>query len=103
LLRQGILNGVADTASVALRHDGLSYGKLTLETGINETVGSLSLNGSVQAAGTYGSSLSSATFKDDNYFSGTGVLTVVPVLEPAMGALLGTLGLAMCARRSRAR
>ncbi|MBC8127048.1 MAG: autotransporter-associated beta strand repeat-containing protein [Gloeobacteraceae cyanobacterium ES-bin-144] len=42
----------------------------------SESVGSLFFDGTQQLAGTWGSTLSTATFKDDGHFSGTGVLVV---------------------------
>lgn len=67
-----VVNGtsIADTAKVVL-----NGGKLEITA--NETVGSLSYGTTAQAAGTYGSTASGATFQDDTRFSGTGVLTVV--------------------------
>jgi autotransporter-associated beta strand protein len=50
--------------------------KLQIESGVKEKVGFLSLSGTNQVAGTYGSSLSSATTTNDAYFAGTGVLYV---------------------------
>lgn len=42
-------------------------------------ISALTLNGAAQAAGTYGSTASTATTKNDSYFSGTGTVTVGPV------------------------
>ncbi|MCU0780196.1 MAG: autotransporter-associated beta strand repeat-containing protein [Akkermansiaceae bacterium] len=58
--------GISSGASVELNYSGSRH------------VSSLTLNGVAQAAGTYGSSASPATFKDDNYFRGTGTITVTP-------------------------
>ncbi|HEY0549599.1 MAG TPA: autotransporter-associated beta strand repeat-containing protein [Verrucomicrobiae bacterium] len=65
-LAGGKTPGVADDGCVALLG------------GINEVVGGLFLAGVPQPYGTYGSSSSSATFKNDEYFAGTGILTVIP-------------------------
>lgn len=65
----------------------MNGGRLRLADGVNETVGSLYYGGSQQVAGTYGSSASAATFKDDLRFAGTGVLTVAAgpmVTDPYM-------------------
>jgi len=43
-------------------------------------VGGLVLAGVAQAPGTYGSTLSPATFQNDEFFAGTGTVTVRPVL-----------------------
>lgn len=53
--------------------------KVDLASGVNETVGCLYLNGTPMAAGTWGSTASSATYRNDTYFSGTGILTVLGV------------------------
>ena len=67
---------------------------------INETVAGLVLGGVPQTTpGTYGSTLSGAMFQNDEYFSGTGVLTVL-VPEPATLSLLA-LATTLCTRRSR--
>lgn len=60
----------------------INGGKLGLAG--NETVANLYYAGVGQVAGTYGSTASSATFKDNTRFSGTGVLTVTsnPVTDP---------------------
>ena len=60
-LGEGPLN-LSSGAKVALNFTGQSY------------VTQLTLGGAVQAAGTYGSSGSSATNKNDTWFSGTGVI-----------------------------
>ena len=62
-LGEGPLN-LSSGAKVALNFTGQSY------------VAQLTLDGAVQAAGTYGSSGSSATNKNDTWFSGTGVINV---------------------------
>ena len=53
----------------------LSGGKLNLAGGSRQ-VASLSLGGVGQPQGTYGSTASSATTKNDTYFSGSGILSV---------------------------
>lgn len=74
-----ILNGstsdvIDDDASLYLN------GSATMNLNSNdETVKFLYLDGVVQKVGTYGSTSSSAQFTDNNFFSGSGVLTV---LEP---------------------
>jgi uncharacterized repeat protein (TIGR01451 family) len=49
-----------------------------LATGTNSTAACLILNGVSYPAGTYGSSSSAATYKNDTFFSGTGIVTVSP-------------------------
>lgn len=56
-------------------------------TGTSDIVGGIVLNGVIQTApGTYGSSVSGATFQSA-FFSGTGTLTLVP--EPSTSAMIG--------------
>ena len=62
-LGEGPLN-ISSGAKVALNFTGQSY------------VTQLTLDGAVQAAGSYGSSSSPATNKNDTWFSGTGVINV---------------------------
>lgn len=79
-----VVNGgaIADANSVVI--DG---GKLGIAATANETVSALYYGGIQQIAGTYGSSTSSATFKDDTRFTGDGILTVTtgPVTDPFIG------------------
>jgi autotransporter-associated beta strand protein len=60
----------------------INSGKLVIDGGKvaptgNETVATLFFGGSQQAAGTWGSTSSSATNKNNTYFSGTGLVTVL--------------------------
>jgi autotransporter-associated beta strand protein len=64
-------NSIADGSQLFL-----NGGKVSIAAGINETVDSLFFGAAQQVAGTYGSSSSSATYRDDAHFSGTGILTV---------------------------
>ncbi|MHA3774152.1 autotransporter-associated beta strand repeat-containing protein [Verrucomicrobiota bacterium sgz303538] len=75
---------IADTDTLRLEQFGLANGKLNLGLGVNETIGSLYIGDLFAVAGTYGSSLSSATFQNDTFFSGPDIVTVVP--EPASAA-----------------
>ncbi len=97
-----LLNGsaIADSAAVTIEQFGLFNGKVNLAAGVNEIVGALYFGTTIEAAGTYGSTLSAAIFKDDTRFSGTGILTVVP--EPGSAALL-MLGAAAVIRRRHVR
>ena len=52
-----------------------SGAKVTLNFTGTRTISSLSLGGSAMPAGTYGSTASTATNKNDSYFSGTGTLS----------------------------
>jgi autotransporter-associated beta strand protein len=93
-----LLNGltIADNATLTLEQLGLFNGKVNLGFGVDETIGSLFFDNAFAPAGTYGSTLSGATFQNDTYFSGSGILTVVP--EPGsaamlLGGIVGLLGL----------
>jgi|GEM_PF-2960423 len=66
---------ISDDATLILAGGGGA--KVHLEAGVNESVRNLFLSGKQRRVGTYGSSASSAVNKDDTYFSGTGVLTVL--------------------------
>jgi len=65
---------LADTATLSIASGGTA--KLSLATGVNESVGYLILGGVRKRVGTYGSTGSLAFFRDDTYFSGSGILTV---------------------------
>jgi autotransporter-associated beta strand protein len=67
---------IADTATVSLYRYGLYNGRIQLDEGVNETVKFLYLAGSGLPSGTYGASGSGADNIRDDYFAGTGVLTV---------------------------
>ncbi len=64
-----------------------------------DTVDYLYIDGSPMAAGTWGKTGSGADHINNTYFTGTGVLTVLP--EPATMALLGLGGLGVLLRRKR--
>ena len=59
--------------------------KVSLASGVNEAVGTLFLGSVQKRAGTYGSTSSAAAIKNDTYFTGTGILTV---LHDKSGTLL---------------
>jgi autotransporter-associated beta strand protein len=69
-------NVLNDNAQVTINSGSGNYGKLYLTSSVNETVASLVYDGVPQASGTYGSSGSSATTKDNNRYEGSGILTV---------------------------
>jgi autotransporter-associated beta strand protein len=110
-IQSGVANAIADTATLSLSNaaTGLSdftaqalvanQSTVNLAAGINEVINMLVLNGVPQSAGTYGSSASAATFKLDNFFSGSGMIKV-SIPEPTSAALL-LLGLAGLAARRR--
>jgi hypothetical protein len=75
-IQSGVLNGIADTATVSLT-GGTFGGQAILGAGVNELIGGLVLGGVTQTvAGTYGSTTSGAMFQNDAYFQGTGVFTI---------------------------
>jgi autotransporter-associated beta strand protein len=104
-IQSGVLNAIADNATLHLaggNNIGIADdGFAELMSGINELIGALFLGGVSQPPGTYGSTASSATFKDDEYFSGTGILTVIPEPSSALIALTAAAALAGLRRRSR--
>jgi autotransporter-associated beta strand protein len=88
----GVNNAIADSATLSLRGGGTTgvadQNFADLGSGVNEVVGALVLGGVTQTPGlSYGSTASNADVKLDEYFTGTGVITVAPVPEPT-GVLL---------------
>jgi len=65
------------TAALRLLFDGEEYGKLN-NPYANLTVQELTLDGVIQASGTYGATGSGCQYTNNNYFAGTGTLKVVP-------------------------
>jgi autotransporter-associated beta strand protein len=80
VIESGVDNAIDDAATLNLFGGGAAgvadQGYANLGEDITEIVGTLLLNGVAQPNGTYGSSLSAATFKLDEYFTGTGILQV---------------------------
>jgi fibronectin-binding autotransporter adhesin len=90
-IQTGATNAIADTAILSLAGGNAAGvaddGSADLGAGINELIGGLVLGGTTQTNfGTYGSVASGATYQFDEYFSGTGVVTLVP--EPSCMVLL---------------
>jgi autotransporter-associated beta strand protein len=99
-IQAGVLDAINNAAVLRLAGGGAvgiaDNGVAELDAGINEIVGGLVLGNTAQGIGTYGSSLSAATFKNDEFFTGAGIVTVIP--EPGTGLFLfaglgGLLGL----------
>jgi autotransporter-associated beta strand protein len=104
LIQAGASDAIANTASLSLAGGGTAGmaddGYADLGAGVNEIVHGLVLGGVQQLAlGTYGATGSGATFINDEYFAGAGVITLVP--EPSSVLLFGTavFGLALTKRR----
>ena len=80
-----VKGGVLGLASQAALGEGSldigSGAKLALDFSGQSHVTRLSLDGSVQAEGSYGSSKSPATHKNDRFFSGTGVIQVSATID----------------------
>ena len=78
VLQVSCADAIDDGATLTLFNigDGLYQGSIELDSGINETVDKLYLGDEGMPSGTYGSTSSAATYQDDRYFSGDGVLTV---------------------------
>jgi fibronectin-binding autotransporter adhesin len=89
VIQTGTTNAIADTATLLLAGGAVAGvaddGYVELQTGVNEIIGGLVLGGVAQAPGTYGSTASAATFQNNEYFAGTGIVTVEvkPVLNIA--------------------
>lgn len=101
----GALNAIDDNAFLNLTGGNLAGiaddGYINLGAGINETVRRLYLGGLVKIAGTYGSSTSGAQYQFDEYFAGTGIITVaVPEPNSLFLLLIGMVGY-LGARRNR--
>jgi fibronectin-binding autotransporter adhesin len=103
-IQSGASNAIADSATLFLTGGNVAGvaddGYADLGAGINEIVSGLFLGGVQQfAPGTYGATGSAATFINDEYFAGTGVVTLVP--EPSCRMLLGVAlcGLGLTTRR----
>lgn len=82
-ISSGSTNAIDDLATLSLAGGNApgtaDDGFADLGFGVNETVGGLILGGAAQnLAGTYGSSSSGAMFVFDEYFSGSGLITLVP-------------------------
>lgn len=101
-IQSSVLNGISDLATLSLAGGGAAgvadENFVELQAGVNEIVSGLTLGGIAQGPGTYGSTLSGALFENDDYFTGTGIVTVVP--EPTAAALL-LGGLCLLAGRRR--
>jgi fibronectin-binding autotransporter adhesin len=104
-IQTGVLNAIADTATLSLAGGNMpgiaDDGFAELMSGINEFIGALVLGGVPQPPGTYGSTASAATFKNGEYFSGTGIITVIPEPNSAAIALAAAAALVGLRRRSR--
>jgi autotransporter-associated beta strand protein len=70
----GVIDAIGNAATLSLSNSAI----MNLGIGVNERVGFLSLDTAFQPNTTYGSSQSNAVVKLDQYFSGTGILTVGP-------------------------
>jgi hypothetical protein len=81
VIQSGVGNAINDNAALSLAGGGTAgvadQGYASLGAGTNELVGSLFLSLVAQAQGlTYGSMASGAAVQSDEYFSGTGIVTV---------------------------
>ena len=103
----GVANAIDDLATLILEGGGgagvADQAYAILGAGVNDTIAGLVLGGVTQTQeGTYGSSTSGATFQLDEYFSGTGVVTLA-IPEPTGLALLGFGAAGLLARRRGSR
>ncbi len=75
-LKISCANAVNDSSTIRLRNVGVMRGRIEIDEGLTEAVRCLWFGDEPQPAGTYGSSESEATFKNDEYFVGKGMLNV---------------------------
>jgi autotransporter-associated beta strand protein len=105
-LDTGVVNAIADTAILSLDGGNVAGtaddGYIDLQAGVNEFVGGLILGGVTQTTpGTYGSTASGALFPNDEFFAGTGLVTLTPIPEPGTLALAGLAAVGLAIRRFR--
>ena len=76
----GTGDAISDEARLYLEKDGGDYAKVELAAGVNDRVAAVYLDGVRQLGGVYGSSSSPAPVENqnDDYFSGTGVVSTPP-------------------------
>jgi autotransporter-associated beta strand protein len=97
------INYIKDSATLDLVASGLLNGKLNINNGI-ETVGSLNLGGVAEGGGYFGSSAAAAANPtltvnvSDTYFSGNGLVQVVPEPSTVLAAV-AVAGLTLMRRR----
>ncbi|MDA3798397.1 MAG: hypothetical protein PF692_04875 [Kiritimatiellae bacterium] len=76
-IKENVADAIDNSYSLYIKDD-YNTSQIVLETGINEEVENLYINGVAQERGTYGSTTSAATYQNDNIFSGDGIITVPP-------------------------
>ncbi len=82
----GVSDAIFNSATLTLAGGGTAnmadIGYIDLAAGINETIGMLVLGTTIEPAGTYGAMGSGATNIFDEYFSGSGIITVAGAALP---------------------
>jgi autotransporter-associated beta strand protein len=71
-IASGVANAIDDMATLSISGAGI----VNLGEGVNDLIAALTLDGTPGVPGTYGSSMSIADYQFDQWFSGTGIVTI---------------------------
>ncbi|WFB36250.1 PEP-CTERM sorting domain-containing protein [Kiritimatiellota bacterium B12222] len=97
-IMDGISDSLSSSSTISLFSNSGNFATLNLGSGVNQSISGLFFDGVAQNTGSWGATGSGATFENDDWFVGEGVVTVIP--EPSTMLLLGIgMGLMVCFRR----